>query len=87
MKRAPKPRANHYRGSPVAMVSDHALLRYLERVKGVDIDALRAEMLGEGRQALIQKLMSCKLPIGDGARLIVQQRVVVTVITRETDLR
>lgn len=82
-----KHQAKHYRGSPVAMVSDHALLRYLERVKGVDIDALRAEILGEGRQEMIQKMMSCKLPIGGGAKLIVQQRVVVTVITRETDPR
>ena len=26
-------------------VSDHALLRYLERVKGIDIEAARAEVI------------------------------------------
>jgi hypothetical protein len=82
-----KTREKAYRGSPVAMVSDHALLRYIERVKGVDVEALREEMLGEGRREAVQKLMSCKLPIGGGAKLIVQQRVVVTVITKEGDPR
>lgn len=82
-----KQRAKTYKGSAVAMVSDHALLRYLERVKGLDVEALREEMLGEGRREAVQKLQSCKLPIGGGAKLIVQQRVVVTVITKESDPR
>lgn len=29
---------------PIAQVSDHAVLRYLERVQGVDIEALRREI-------------------------------------------
>lgn len=29
-------------------ISDHAVLRYLERVKGVDVEAARAEMLTDG---------------------------------------
>ena len=29
---------------PLTHVTDHALLRYLERVQGVDIDALRREL-------------------------------------------
>lgn len=33
-------------------ISDHALIRYLERVKGVDVDALRAEMNDVLRPAL-----------------------------------
>lgn len=33
------------RPAPVPRVSDHALLRYLERVKDVDIEAARAEIL------------------------------------------
>lgn len=82
-----KERSKNYKGSPVAMVSDHALLRYLERVKGLDVESLREEMLGEGRREVVQSLVSCKLPIGGGAKLIVQQRVVVTVITKESDPR
>lgn len=34
-------------------ISDHAVLRYLERVRGIDIDAIRAEMrdaVSEGQQ-------------------------------------
>lgn len=29
---------------PIVRVTDHAVLRYLERVKGVDVEALRAEI-------------------------------------------
>lgn len=29
---------------PIAQVTDHAVLRYLERVKGVDIEQLRREI-------------------------------------------
>lgn len=32
-------------------VSDHALLRYLERVRGLDLDAVRAEIVGIVHQA------------------------------------
>ena len=29
---------------PIASVSDHAVIRYLERVKGIDIESLRREI-------------------------------------------
>lgn len=29
---------------PVVQVSDHAVLRYLERVRGMDVDAVRCEI-------------------------------------------
>lgn len=37
-----------------ARVSDHAVLRYLERVKGVDIEAIRREILSETVLAAIK---------------------------------
>jgi len=66
-----------------AHASDHAILRYLERIKGVDITAVVAEMLGEGRAAAIKALRTCKLPLGEGARLVVVDRVVVTVLDND----
>lgn len=39
---------------PVAIVSDHAVLRYLERVEGVDLDALRRQIARTVDQAARQ---------------------------------
>ncbi len=56
----------------VARVSDHALVRYLERVKGFDMAALRAEILTPGVVAAIEagartiKLGDVKFPVNDG---------------------
>ena len=36
------------RGIPVASVTDHALLRWLERVEGIDLAPIHAEMLRRG---------------------------------------
>lgn len=33
-------------------VSDHAVVRYLERIRGLDIDALRDEIAGKAELAL-----------------------------------
>lgn len=62
------------------VVSEHAMLRYLERVKGVDLNAVRTEILADGRAELIHKLQSCHLPIGNGLRLVVKHRQVVSVV-------
>ncbi len=66
--------------SEVPVVSEHALLRYLERVKGIDLDAVRSEILAEGRAELIHKLQTCSLPLGPGLRLVVRNRQVVSVV-------
>lgn len=46
----------------VPHVSDHALLRFLERVKGVDLDAIRAEILSP--------LVKCAIKAGASAVII-----------------
>lgn len=38
------------------IISDHAVLRYLERVKGIDIEAVKKEMLTDGLLHLINVL-------------------------------
>lgn len=38
-------------GQPEIVVTDHALVRYLERVHGVDIEAVRAEVAALVRPA------------------------------------
>lgn len=67
------------------LVTDHAVLRWLERVTGVDVASqVRAEILAEGREQLIAKVNFGKIRISDSN--VVLQIVggrVVTVKLRE----
>lgn len=65
------------RGEPV--VSEHALLRYLERTLHLNLDDIRAEILC-GRAEQIRQLKTCKIKTGTGLTLIVKDQVVVTVM-------
>lgn len=52
----------------MAYVSDHAVLRYLERVEGVDIEAIRRKLTVEGIDTAAR--IGCNLvKLGDGTRL------------------
>lgn len=65
------------------LVSDHALVRYLERVRGFDFDPIRAEILSDGRRVAVQAMGQGRLPIGsDGLDLVVASGRVVTVAPR-----
>lgn len=60
-------------------ITDHAIIRYLERVKGVDIDAIRAEMQSATLVAAVE--FGAKVLIGrNGERFVIRDGVVVTVI-------
>lgn len=62
-------------------ISDHAVLRYLERVKGVDIAAVRAEMSSPALERAVT--FGCPVLIGKhGERLVIREGVVVTVIAK-----
>lgn len=59
-------------------ISDHAVVRYMERVKGIDMRRLRTEILPHERRGLLKAgpgRIKCK-----GFELICSQGVVVTVI-------
>jgi hypothetical protein len=64
-------------------ISEHAILRYLERVKGVDLEAIKLEILPDILRNQFDKM-------GDGCypasthRLQIRERVVVTVL--DTDM-
>lgn len=62
-------------------ISDHALIRYLERVKGVDMDAVRAEMNTPALATADE--FGCPVVIGrNGERMVIKNGVVVTVIAK-----
>ena len=66
------------KGEPI--VSEHALLRYLERVKGVNIAELTAEILDTNTKKAIEFAGMSKISIKkEVATLIVKNRVVITV--------
>lgn len=60
-------------------VTDHAVLRWIERVRGVDLDQVRAEILAQGREQWVAEgVASVKLP-ELGVVLVARDGVVVTV--------
>lgn len=61
-------------------VTDHAVLRYLERLCGIDVDAVRATLLADGRGALVARIAKGKIVAHElGARLVVNNGRVVSV--------
>ncbi|MCC0054315.1 MAG: hypothetical protein H6884_09675 [Rhodobiaceae bacterium] len=65
-------------------VSDHALVRYLERVKKADFKELRAYLGEIGGIAVDHG--ACSI-IADGARLMIRDGHVVTVMDRDMQTR
>jgi hypothetical protein len=59
-------------------VSEHALLRYCERVYGIDMAAVRASLLTPGLVRAVGMLGDGKYPIDGGLVLGVRNRVVTT---------
>lgn len=59
-------------------ISEHALLRYIERVMGFDLDALRRQIMTDSVTSIIQSLPNGRIP-AEGCRLVVQNGTVVTV--------
>jgi hypothetical protein len=60
------------------IVSEHALLRYIERFMGVDLESVRRAILTENAVKMIKFAKNGKIN-SDGRRLIVKNGTVVTV--------
>lgn len=70
---------------PRAHVTDHALLRHLERVQGIDIEAMRRE-LGHKVDAAIEA--GATSTVSDGIRyVLVEERLVSCVQVKHVPLR
>lgn len=59
-------------------VSDHAVVRWLERKHGLNIDGVRAEILGDGTAAMIRFAGSGKV-VKEGLALVFEDHTIVTV--------
>lgn len=64
------------------VISEHAILRYLERVAGIDRESVRAAILPPKTEEAIKKFVSGTFPV-DGQKFSVKVKngTVVTVIT------
>jgi predicted nucleic acid-binding Zn-ribbon protein len=62
------------------VVSEHALLRYIERFHGINLEEIRAKILTERNVAAIARLGTGKYPIEGGGRAVVKGNTVVSVV-------
>ncbi len=67
------------------MVSEHAMLRYLERVKGIDLKEIEKEILSDSVSDTIETISSGRIPISKDMELIVRKKTVVTVNPKGTE--
>lgn len=83
-KDLPKPRTPKKYHPPVQpLVTDHALVRYMERVMQIDVERLRSDLLSDGRAELIRTIGTGHLHTPDGATLVVLDAKVVSVMRTE----
>jgi hypothetical protein len=64
---------------PRIVVTDHALVRYLERVKGLDREAVEAEMLTDDLVEQVRVLGGTGRFVSEGRRVIVKEHHVLTI--------
>lgn len=62
-------------------VSDHAVLRYLERVKGFDIDSIKDEMVTHELRVLVAGFGGEGEFPGPGCRFLLKDKTIITVKT------
>lgn len=61
------------------IVSEHALVRYLERVKGIDMEAIQREILESGSLLQAKEYPNGTFEIGNGFVAVVRDKTVVTI--------
>lgn len=66
-------------------VSDHAVIRYLERHFGIDVDdVLRKHILTDDIKSKINKIGDCKIPIENDLAIIVKNNVIVSIVPNKS---
>lgn len=64
------------------LITEHALVRYMERVLGLDLTPIRAEILNPRNTQLITSLRTCRIPVGNGCDLVCIDGRIVSVAQR-----
>jgi len=66
------------------VITEHALLRYFQRVLGYDLDEIKNKILSDKAREDILKLNTCEYPV-EGFKLIVRNNIVVTIEIKEDE--
>ena len=61
------------------VVSEHALLRYIERKMDFDLDEIKKEILTDDLKIMIKKLGNGKYPIVNG-KAVVKEGVIISIV-------
>lgn len=65
------------------IVTEHAMLRYIERVIGINMDELRGKVLPESAETVAKAMGgNVRLPV-DGHTVVIKNGTVVTVLTAD----
>lgn len=65
--------------SPDVVISDHSIVRYVERVIGIDVDWLKNNILPENLRAGVKSLGDGRYPVNEHV-IVVRDNTVVTVL-------
>lgn len=69
------------RKSQNLVISDHAMVRYLERCEGVDIEAIENKLLSTELLSYYKNLGDGTYPINEGKlRVVIKNGVIVTIL-------
>jgi hypothetical protein len=64
-------------------VTEHAILRYLERTYGLDLKELALQVLPDSVRQQVKALGKGKYPVGNSHYVVVKNNVVVTVLGKD----
>lgn len=62
------------------IISEHAIIRYLERALNIDINKLESELIPDKVKKQITILGNGTYPIGDSRKIVVKDNTIITVI-------
>jgi len=60
-------------------ITEHALLRYIQRIKGVDIEEIKKEIMTDKNKAMIETLGSGTFKL-NGIKMIVKDKTIITLM-------
>jgi hypothetical protein len=69
----------HAASAVIPTISEHALLRLLERVYGIDMEELKAKVMTPTTIKAIKAIKSGTVPLETGGRAIIKNHVIVSI--------
>jgi len=65
------------------VVSEHATLRYVDRILKIDLGKIQEDILSEENKKVINEVSSCKIPFKNDYLLIVKNKTVITITGKD----